>query len=84
MVTSKIQRGHSSIVEMALVVDGTPHRIGQLGPNFLILETAFVHAPTEAEIVTNIDGREDRWSVYLPAGISTSERRVTIKPIASR
>ena len=79
IVTSKAKGGYSAIVEMALIIDGASHRIGQLGPDFLILETPFIHAPTSAEILTEIDGNQDRWTVYLPKGVSKTERRVVIK-----
>jgi len=81
ILTSKVKGGHSAIVEMALIIDGATHRIGQLGPDFLILETPFSHPPSSAEILTDVDGNQDRWTVYLPKGVSKTERRVQIKTV---
>lgn len=54
---------------MQLSVDGHVFVIGQLGPNFVILDDPIDHPPAEGEITLRIDGRERRWSVQLPSGI---------------
>jgi hypothetical protein len=34
-----------------------------------------VHEPACAELITRIDGHEDRWAVMLPEGVSPERRR---------
>jgi len=71
---------HSAIVRMELCMNGHIMPIAQLGPDFLVLKTPVDHPPAEAEIGMWIDGREDRWRVRLPDGISAHERRTKIAP----
>jgi hypothetical protein len=54
---------------MHLCVNGHVFSIGQLGPDFLILDDPADHPPSAAEIAFSIDGRERRWTVHLPDGI---------------
>ena len=63
---------------MSLRVNGHIHSIGQLGPDFLILDDPAEHPPVEAEIVMSIDGREKRWTVYLLNGIQVGRARTAI------
>lgn len=65
---------------MELSVDGHVLSIGQLGPDFIILRNATDHPAAEAEIAMWIDGRERRWNVYLPDGISTGTPKTKIIP----
>jgi hypothetical protein len=71
-------RGYSAYVRMHLSVNGHRLRIGQLGPNFIILDDIADHPPSRAEISMSIDGEEERWPVMLPDGISagTPETRI--------
>jgi hypothetical protein len=64
--------GYSSHVMMQLFIDGKVLSIGQLGPDFIILENPTDHPPADAEIAVWIDGRERRWSVSLPEGIDAA------------
>ncbi len=61
---------------MQLRVNGRTFSIGQLGPDFLILDDPADHPPAEGEIMVSIDGRERRWTVWLPEGMRAG-RRVT-------
>ena len=63
---------------MELSVKGHVLSIGQLGPDFLILRNPADHPPSEAEVAVWIDGRERRWNVYLPQGISAAEHETKI------
>ena len=58
---------------MQLCVNGYVLSIGQLGPDFIILENPTDHPPAEAEIAVWIDGRERRWNVQLPEGIKSEK-----------
>jgi hypothetical protein len=71
---------YSADVRMQLSVNGHTFQIGQLGPDFVILRDAADHPATDAEITLWIDGREDRWRVYLPAGIHVG---TPVTPIAA-
>jgi hypothetical protein len=62
---------------MRLNVNGQVFSIGQLGPNFLILDDPTDHPVADGEIVVSIDGRERRWRVQLLDGISPSRPRTT-------
>ncbi len=57
---------------MTLSVNGSVLRIGQLGPDFLILRNPIEHPPSDAEIMVSIDGHERRWTIRLPDGISVA------------
>lgn len=83
ILTSKVTSGHSAIVEMTLIIGGVLHRIGQLGPDFLILENPFTAPPSKAEIVMDVDGHVDRWEVFLAKGVSPSLRRVPFDSVES-
>jgi len=76
VVSNPVRSGHSAQVEITLLVNGVGHRVGQLGPDFLILEKSCICQPTSAEIVMNIDGKERRWAIFLPNGVRSGERRV--------
>ena len=70
--------GHSAVVQMQLSVNGHVLSIGQLGPDFLILDDPCDHPPSEAEVAVSIDGRERRWRVHLPDGISAANSHTKI------
>jgi hypothetical protein len=67
--------GFSAEVRMELRVHDQVLSIGQLGPDFLILENPADHPPADAEITVWIDGRERRWKVHLPDGIESGKIR---------
>jgi hypothetical protein len=64
---------HSAEVEMSLLVNGESLSVGQLGPDFLLLDEVVVHPPCDAVIQMRVDEEENEWSVHLPEGIA-SER----------
>ena len=67
---------------MQLRVNGQIFSIGQLGPDFLILDDPADHPPAEGEITLSVDGRERRWTVRLPDGIAAGalETRISLPP----
>jgi hypothetical protein len=70
--------GCSAEVHMELCVNGHRLRIGQLGPDFLILDDLVDHPPGHADITMSINGRVSRWPVQLPDGVSTQRARTRI------
>ena len=74
--------GHSSRVEMRLVLLGAALRVAQLGPDYLLLEQPIDHPPTEAEFLFSVDAAQRQWRVSLPEGISKCSKRVAMQPIS--
>jgi hypothetical protein len=72
------QRGYSADVRMQLYVNGHTFVIGQLGPDFVILDDPVDHPPAEGEIIMSIDGRVKGWAVHLPAGIKAQQGETVI------
>lgn len=72
MTTTRSTNGHSADVRMRLFVNGHVLKIAQIGPQFLMLDHRIEHPPAEAEILMSVDGKEERWRVHLPDGISTT------------
>jgi hypothetical protein len=58
---------------MQLRVNGHIFSIGQLGPDFLILDDPADCPPAEGEIALSVDGRERRWRVRLPDGVTAGK-----------
>jgi hypothetical protein len=71
---------YSADVRMELRLQDRVLSIAQLGPDFLILEEPVEHPPAQAEILVSIDGRERRWMVYLPDGLTVGARETRIAP----
>jgi hypothetical protein len=72
---------YSADIRMQLSVNGHVFVIGQLGPDFVILDAPVDHPPAEGEITLSIDGRERRWHVHLPAGIKAQHGETVISAI---
>lgn len=72
--------GHSADVQMHLSVNGHTLSIGQLGPDYVILDAPIDYPPSDAEIFLSVDGKESRWKVRLTDGLSASqgESRISI------
>ena len=65
-------------MKLHLVLDGRTLSIGQLGPDFLILDAPIDHPPATAVLFFSIDGTERERQVRLPEGISAASPRVKI------
>jgi len=63
---------------MHLSVNGHLLKIGQLGPDSVILDDLVNLPPCEAEIRMSVDGHETRWQVKLADGISAANPRTSI------
>jgi hypothetical protein len=71
---------YSADIRMQLRVDDQVFSIGQLGPDFLILDDPADHPPAEGEITLSVDGRERRWTVRLPDGIAADKLETRTAP----
>jgi hypothetical protein len=71
--------GYSANVHMQLCVNGRTFRIGQLGPDFLILDDPTDLPPAIGEIIVSIDGRVRQWLVQLPDGVSSARQLCSIQ-----
>ena len=78
MIAGQSYGAHSARVKMCLIVDGESIPIAQMGPDFLLVDTASDHPPGEATIVLQVDESERRWQVRLPDGISKASPRVAL------
>jgi hypothetical protein len=84
ILASYQRTGHSADVKMHLVLDGKTISIGQMGPDFLILDSPIDHPPANAVLFFSIDGNESQREIHLPEGISAKSPRVPIaKPTES-
>jgi hypothetical protein len=72
---------HSAQIEMRLIVNGGSISITQMGPDFLFIDPAEDHPPSDATIVLQVDQKERRWKVRLPDGIRTGQTRVPIAKV---
>ena len=63
---------------MELHINGHVLSIGQLGPDFVMLDEATDHPPCEAEIAMWIDGHASRWPVRLVDGIIAGQDKTRI------
>jgi hypothetical protein len=76
MDISSSSNGYSANVRLTLVVDGRSFKLAQTGPDFVILREPMDLPPSEAEIVTDIDGQVERWRVHLPEGAHSDKLQV--------
>ena len=72
------KQAHSADVQMHLSVNGHTLSIGQLGSDYVILDTPIDYPPADAEIALSVDGKESRWNVRLIDGLSASQARSRI------
>lgn len=70
--------GYSAQVKMRLLLNGSSIPIAQMGPDFLIFESASDRPPVDATLELCINANERRWKVRLPHGLSAASRTVTI------
>jgi hypothetical protein len=81
MTSNLIQTGHSAEVQMRLFTNGSVLAVAQLGPDFVILESApTAHPAGSAEIELEVDGDIRRFAVNLPLGLTAGEKRIPISP----
>jgi hypothetical protein len=78
MSTSLNGRGHSAVVRIELHVNGSVLSIGQLGPDFIMLDDPADHPPCDAEIAMWVDGHASRCPVRLVDGIAPGQDRTRI------
>ncbi len=78
ILTSYGHVGHSAEVKMHLTLPGKEFSIGQLGPDFMILDAPVDHPPSEAMLFFSIDGQATERKIRLPEGIKSSSVRVAM------
>jgi hypothetical protein len=71
---------YSADVRMHLTVNGQRLRIGQLAPDFIILDDVVDHPPGPGEITMSIDGEAESWPIMLPDGISVEKSKTRTAP----
>ena len=81
MIESSGQGGHSAQVKMRLLLNGSSIPVMQMGSDFLIVQSAMEHPPTDATLEICIDASERRWTVRLPHGMSAASQAVTISRV---
>jgi hypothetical protein len=81
MIKSSGQSGHSAQVKMLLLLNGSSIPVVQMGPDFLILQSATEYPPSDALLELCVDANERRWPVRLPQGISSASRTVAISRV---
>ena len=75
------QGGHSSRVNMRLLFNGHSLPVAQIGPDFILVDQPVNHPPTAASVIFQVDDNARRWEVQLPAGVSSTTRKVAIAPV---
>jgi hypothetical protein len=70
--------GHSSLVQMRLIINGLSIPVRQMGPDFVLVDSSADVPPGDATIALSVDGKERRWRVRLPEGVSKESDRVTL------
>lgn len=63
---------------MNLYLNGHTLVVGQMGPDFIIMDDQIEHPPADAEVSLSIDGDVRRWPIHLPEGISPARVRTRI------
>ncbi len=61
---------YSAEVTLRLLIDDRCLRIGQVGPDMLILRDRLDTTTTNATLVITVDGNERRQEIVLPQGLS--------------
>ncbi len=78
MNSSSSNGGHSALVRMRLVLNGTRYRIAQMGPDFLFVEAPGNHPPGRGVIELQVDDSHRSWEVNLPRGMKAGENRIAL------
>ena len=63
---------------MCLIINEITIRITQMGPDFLLVDSAIDHPPGVATIVLQMDKSERQRQVRLPDGISKASKRIAL------
>lgn len=66
--------GYSAKVRLTLLVEEASLDLAEIGPELIYLRHPIDLPPCDATILMTVDGREHRWKVYLPDGLSANAR----------
>ncbi len=69
---------HAADVRIGLHLPDRVFTVGQLGPDFVILDEPAESPPGVAEIAVAIDGHRRRWPVHLPDGVTPGKPETRI------
>ncbi len=76
---TSVQR-FSTVADFDLVVNGRTHKVAQVAPDFLLLETATEIPPGHGVLVIRVEGSQEiRRAIELPVGASQETNRVQIR-----
>jgi hypothetical protein len=78
MITLDSHCARSADVTIGLLIDGDWLPVGQLGPDFFLLDVVADHPPCDAVVKLRVDDVERQWSGRLPQGISPVSDRVKL------
>jgi hypothetical protein len=81
MKSSSSYGGHSALVRMRLLLNGTSFRITQMGPDFLFVDSPADLPPARATIQLQVDDAQRTWEVHLPQGMRAADVRVSLGAI---
>ena len=72
--------GYSALVRLHLKIGDQVLKLGQIGPDRVVLNDPAEFPPGPAEVVKYVDDFERHWQVYLPDGISPQSLDVRTVP----
>jgi hypothetical protein len=70
--------GYSSVVRLALRVNGCEHDLASIGPQAVRLRKPLSLPPCDAEVIMRVNGNERLWPVILSQGAVASDLEVAI------
>jgi hypothetical protein len=69
----------STDVRLTLRIADGDYSLGQIAPDYIILDPPSSLPPGLGEVILSIDGRERKWPVELPVGSSPTTTRTPIR-----
>lgn len=73
--TTDPSSGHSPVIEMTMDIDGLQLPVMEVGPDFLVVQSAHSMSPVHAMLTINVDERTVARRVFLPEGIRIDRDR---------
>jgi hypothetical protein len=69
------QPGYSADIRLTLEKDGRIFSLASIGPHHIVLQGPIAFDAGSADVVMVVDGREQRWPVFVDAAIPFDERQ---------
>jgi hypothetical protein len=73
--STRDQPGYSADVRLTLEKEGRIFSLSAIGPNHIVLRGPIAFDAGAADVVMKVDGREQRWPVYVDAAVPFDERQ---------